>query len=204
MTTRALVSLCLVCTLVGAVGGGVGGELVWGWRQSKDIAKAEAKHEEQNALSKQAGEHAAAAEALESTVADLKAALARINASKGGGKPAGPAVAVPVAALPAVDDLKDQIIAAQDKQIAELKAESADLRDALKAADARAENLQGAIKHAPKSYKHALGAVYTSDGGRGVAYEYSLGRLRVGADVVLSRPGANRSVQGAVRVLWSF
>lgn len=190
MTTRALVSLCLVCTLVGAVGGGVGGELVRGWRQGKDIAKAEEKHEEQNALSKQAGEHGAKAEVHEATAAVSKAKLAKRTEA-------------PLPA-PVVDDLKDQIIAAQDRQIAELKAESADLRDALKAADARAESLQGAIKHAPKIYRHAAGPEFQTGGYMGATYQYTIGRITIGVTGVVGRAGNARDIRGGARILWRW
>ena len=126
-----------------------------------------------DAAAKTAAQHEATAQALKSKLAQLRAV------------PAAPGVPGPVGVVDPAGDLRDQIIAAQDSQIAAQKLEITELRAALDLKDRalvtseqRARGLELALeaqKHASKSQRW-LGRI--EGVAVGIAIGYVGGKLR--------------------------
>lgn len=135
MSFKALGYLALTVALVAAAAGYFNG-------RGNDKARAAAQQNIElkakvDALSKTAKEHKALADAAQQEIKDRDARIASLKAKR---KPAPTATSLGTAALPSVgivtgssDEaaLVDQIIAAQDEQIAALKVENTELRTAL-------------------------------------------------------------------------
>ena len=162
MTPRAWISLALVGLLLacglGYYSGHKNQQIDRAIAQSQELrGKISALQEQARIAVDQADAAAKTAAQHEATAKALKAKLAKLQAV-----PAAPGVSDPVGVVGA-DDLRDQIIAAQDKQIAALGVEvtglrtALDLKDrALVTAEQRARGLEIALeaqRHASRSQR---------------------------------------------------